>query len=164
MPAPGTKESFTKFGRCYRKRFAAFFDMETYHTELPNLCMECDNTYQLTDNEIDRQRIIDRCLALRHIQIRKSGCKKCEIISKSKMRMVRESCKHNSPNFDKWQQYECSKEKLPGAMECSLCHEKMRKINDSTKCDKDCVGVCAKVCSKYHNNTYFIFLFVGVLW
>ena len=145
MPAPGSKECFSKFGRCYRKRFSAFFDLETYHSELVDLCMECDTSHQLAYNDYDRQQIINHCLAMKHIRIRKSGCKKCEIISKSKMRVVRETCKHNSPDFDKWRHGECSEEKAPDLMECASCYEKMRKINDSTKCDKDCVGACTKV-------------------
>ena len=156
MPAPGSKESFSKYGRCYRKRFAAFFDLETYHTELPDLCMECDISHQHADNEFDRKQIIERCVAMNHIRIRKSGCKKCEIISKSKMRIVRETCKHNTPDCGKWQQYECCENKSPSSMECASCYEKMRVINDSTKCDKDCVGVCTKVCRSI-TTTYIYF-------
>lgn len=146
MPCQGEKVRFSRYERCYRKRFVAFFDVETYHTELPDLCQECEHDFSLADNESARKQIIEQCATKNHIQISRSGCKKCELFAASRMRAISEACRFNCSVPERWLHQDCNDKISPSNGECEVCYGKMKDISKKTKCDTECVGVCAEGC------------------
>ncbi|HIC32784.1 MAG TPA: hypothetical protein EYO76_12795 [Flavobacteriaceae bacterium] len=137
MPSNNGKDNFMKFNKksaTTRPVISIFFDIETSHTKIEPMCINCIYLYNHAKTVIAKNSVASACKASCHIPEDIDSCDGCNFDKFSKRRIIKQSCDNLNHTQNKNTQL------------CDKCEIELDKTikQKSHKCVKGCEKGCTK--------------------